>query len=272
MALQTEFVSQDVVALGHDDLDVTDAAAVLKAIGDAGPDVVVHSAAWTDTTGCENDRERAMRENAGGAGNVAEACAKAGAAMVHVSTNEVFDGEKGAAYDEDDEPHAINVYGESKLEGERRVAAALAERYIVRTSWVYGPGRVSFPDKILANAREHGKLRLVTDETASPTWTRDLASAIAKLIETRAYGTYHLAGAGECSRKEWAEEVLRLAGTEVPVEAATQAEFGLPFRKPVRSTLANNRAAKLGIALRPWQEALRDHMQEMGALAAGANA
>lgn len=272
LALQTELLAHEVVALGHDDLDVTDATAVRPAIAEARSDVVIHSAAWTDTTACEGNPERAMRENAGGAANVAEACADNGSAMVYVSTNEVFDGEKGAPYGEDDAPHAINEYGRSKLAGEVAVRETLADAYIVRTSWVYGPGRVSFPEKIIENAHKNGALKLVTDEIASPTWTRDLAAAIAKLIETRAYGTYHLAGAGECSRKEWAEEIVRLAGIEVPVEATTQTAFNLPFRKPVRSTLANNAAAKLGITLRPWQEALRDHMQETGALATGARA
>ena len=138
----------------------------------------------------------------------------------------------------------------------------------MRTSWLYGPGRASFPEKVLQNAREHGKLRLVTDEVASPTLTGDLAAAIAKLIETREFGTYHLTNEGECSRKEWAEEVLRLAGVEVPIEATTQEAFGLPYRKPAHSTLANNRAAALGITLRPWRDALRDHMRA----AAGARA
>ena len=209
-----------------------------------------------------------MLVNATGARNVAEAAREAGAAMVHISTNEVFDGEKGAPYDEDDATNAINAYGRSKLAGEEAVRETLPEHYIVRTSWLYGPGRASFPEKVLQNAREHGRLRVVTDEVASPTLTGDLAAAIAKLIETREFGTYHLANAGECSRKEWAEEVLRLAGVEVPIEATTQAEFGSPVRKPAHSTLANNRAAALGITLRPWREALRDHMRA----AAGARA
>ncbi len=136
----------------------------------------------------------------------------------------------------------------------------------MRTSWLYGPGRVSFPEKILQAARSQGRLRLVTDEVASPTRTIDLAQAISQLISHPVQGIFHLTNAGYCSRLEWAKEVLRLAGMEdLPVEAATQAEFGGPVRKPAFSALANMRAASLGIELRPWQEALYDHFQPVHA-------
>jgi dTDP-4-dehydrorhamnose reductase len=241
-------------------LDIADAAAVHTAITNAKPDVVIHTAAWTDTAGCEHNPERAMLVNATGARNVAEACREAGATMVHISTNEVFDGEKGAPYHEDDATHAINEYGRSKEAAENAVRETLPEHYIVRTSWLYGPGRASFPEKVLQNARGNGRLRLVTDEVASPTLTGDLAAAIARLIEARAYSTYHLTNSGECSRYDWAAEVLRLAGVEVPIEGITLDEYGSLVRKPKRSTLANNRAAAFGITLRPWQKALREHM------------
>jgi len=271
-ALQASLRAHETIALGHAQLDITDAAAARRAIADAHPQVVLHSAAWTDTTGCERDPERAMLVNGEGARKIAEACHEAGAAMLYVSTNEVFDGEKGSPYVEDDEPNPINAYGRSKLAGEIAVRETLPEHYIVRTSWVYGPGRVSFPEKILLNAAEQKKLRVVTDEIASPTWTNDLAEAITLLIDTGEYGTYHLAGEGECSRAEWAEEVLRLADVDVPVEETTQAALELPARKPVRSTLANNSAAALGIRLRPWQEALVDHMRLVAETKAGASA
>jgi len=259
-ALQAALAGDDVVALGHAELDITDAAAVRRALAEARPEAVVHAAAWTDTAGCERDPERALLVNGRGAGIVAEACREAGVAMVYVSSNEVFDGEKGSPYDEDDAPSAVNAYAASKLEGERQVAAALEARYIVRTSWLYGPGRVSFPEKILQAARRDGVLRAVTDEIASPTWTLDLAGAIARLLRTGAYGVYHFTNAGWCSRLEWAAEILRLAGMpDVGIEPATMAEFELPYRKPRFTALANNNGARLGITLRPWQEALGDH-------------
>ena len=260
-ALQSALAGDEVLAPGHDKLDVTDAPAVREAMATFRPEVVVHAAAWTDTAGCERDPARAMAVNGEAAGTVARACAEAGAAILYVSSNEVFDGEKGAAYEEDDEPNPVNQYGRSKLEGERLVSGATKRQWIVRTSWLYGAGRVSFPEKVLDAARERGALKLVTDETASPTWTVDLAEACSALVRGAPFGAYHLANNGGCSRKQWGEEVLRLAGLdEVRVEPTTQAEFGAPYQKPVLSTLANVRAARLGITLRPWPEALRDHM------------
>src|SRR5262249_36901877 len=153
---------------------------------------------------------------------------EASAAVVHVSTNEVFDGEKGAPYVEDDTPNPINSYARSKLAGETAARETLDHHYIVRTGSVNGPGRVSFPEKILLAAADQHKVRVVTDEIASPTWTNDLAEAIALLIQTNEYGTYHLAGEGECSRLAWATEALRLAEVDVPIEATTQAELNLP--------------------------------------------
>jgi dTDP-4-dehydrorhamnose reductase len=271
-ALQAAFAGHEVSAPGHGELDVTGAAAVRRALEDFHPGVVVHAAAWTDTAGCERDPERALLVNGAAPGIVAEACDTIGAAIVYISSNEVFDGAKREPYAEDDEPGAINAYGRSKLEGERRVRAAAERHCIVRTSWLYGPGRVSFPEKMLQAAREQGRLKLVTDEIASPTWTVDLAGAIARLAEEPAYGVYHFTNEGWCSRREWAEEVLRLAGLEVPTEAATLAEFGGPYRKPVFTALANNNGARLGIRLRPWQRALAQHFQHPESGLAGAMA
>jgi dTDP-4-dehydrorhamnose reductase len=261
LALHKALFTEDVVKLDHSQLDVTDEELAGDFVATELADVVINCAALTDTAACESDPEKAMLVNATGARNIASACSAGGATMVQISTNEVFDGENRMWYDEDDAPNPINAYGRSKLAGEEAVRETLKEHFIVRTSWLYGPGRASFPEKILKAARGPGSLRLVTDEIASPTWTTDLAEAIARLIERDAYGTYHLTNAGACSRKEWAEEVVRLAGVDVPVEATTQAEFGAPVRKPVNSTLANNRAAALGITLRPWPKALRDHMR-----------
>jgi dTDP-4-dehydrorhamnose reductase len=239
-------------------LDITHRDAVRVAVAEAKPDIVINAAAWTDTVGCEHDPERAMLVNCEGARHLANAARDAGAALVQVSTNEVFDGTKTTPYDEDNATNAINAYGRSKLAGEDAVREATDRHYIVRTSWVYGPGRMSFPEKVLANARKGKPLRGVTDETASPTLTLDLAQAIVQLMTTEAFGTYHLTNSGDCSRKKWAEEVLRLAGIDAKVAAATQAEFGV--RKPVYSTLANSRAAALGITLRPWRDALAEYM------------
>ncbi|MDP2948509.1 MAG: dTDP-4-dehydrorhamnose reductase [Chloroflexota bacterium] len=258
--LQQVLSSETALPLGHRELDVTDGAAIRQAIGRFGPDVVIHAAACTDTLGCEADPEMALRVNGEGTRQVALACRQADAALLYVSTNEVFAGDKGEPYLESDQPNPINAYGRSKLAGERYVQATLGRFYIVRSAWLYAAGGDNFPAKVLRAADREGSLRLVTDEVASPTWARDLAQAIAQLIAQAAYGVYHLTSAGACSRYQWAERVLALAGrADVPLQPITQAEHGAPYRKPPYSELANQAAAALGIVIRPWQEALQEY-------------
>jgi len=249
---------------------VTDAEAVERAIRQAKPDLVIHAAALTDTSLCEEDPALAMRVNAQGALHVAEACRRVDAAMVYVSTNEVFDGARGEPYGESDEPRPVNAYGRSKLEGERLVQGTLPRHYVVRTSWLYAEGGDNFPAKVLRLAFALGEsasggqgrreLSMVTDEVATPTWARDLAPAIIRLAGQPAYGTYHLTNAGYCSRFQWAAEVLRLAGRgDVTLRPITSAEYGTGPPKPPFTALRNEAAARLGITLRSWQEALGEY-------------
>lgn len=263
--LQVALAGHDVRAFGHHELDVADRAAVRKAIASYGPALVVHAAALTDTGRCEREPDAAYAVNGEGAQHVAAACAGAGAAMVYVSTNEVFDGTKTEPYAENDEPWPVNAYGRSKLAGEQLVRATLPAHYIVRTAWLYGRGGNHFVEKVLRAARG-GEVTGVEDEIATPTWTRDLALALARLIETGAYGVYHLTNAGQASRYEWVEEILRLAGEPaVRLRPVTTDEYlaSLPAgstapRKPPYSVLRNQAAAALGIELRPWPEALAE--------------
>ena len=260
--LQEALAAQTVSATDVPELDVTDAAAVDGAVDAFRPDLIIHAAAYTDTRGCEADPTLAMRVNGDGARNVAQACRRTGAALLYVSTNEVFDGTKGGPYQETDEPRAVNAYGSSKLLGEQYVRSLLQKAYIVRTSWLYGGGN-DFPVKVL-QARP-GELPMVTDEVASPTWAHDLAQAIARLIEQDApAGIYHLINGGHCSRFEWAQEILALADRKkvvlVPITlAAYYARDPKSVRKPPFSALANTKAAALGVVLRPWPEALREY-------------
>ena len=258
--LQQALAAETVLAQDLPELDVTDAAAVGRAIGQFRPEVVVHAAAYTDTAGCEADPELAMRVNGDGSRQVALACRENGAVMLYVSTNEVFDGQKGEPYLESDEPKPINAYGRSKLAGERYVQSILNRFYIVRTAWLYAAGGNNLPAKVLQVVTSERELRFVTDEVASPTWARDLAQAIAGLIGQPAYGIYHLTNSGCCSRYQWAQLVLELSGRgDVALRPVVQADFGAPYRKPPYSELANRAAAALGIVLRPWQEALQEY-------------
>jgi dTDP-4-dehydrorhamnose reductase len=269
--LQQALDAHDLLPLTRQQLDITNAGSVHAAIGAFAPEVLVHAAALTDTSRCEREPVVAYEVNATGAANVARACAMARATMVYVSTNEVFDGTKREPYFEDDAARAVNAYGRSKLEGERLVRGAVASHYIVRTAWLYGAGSSNFPQKVLLAAAS-GALTGVMDETATPTYTQDLARAISVLLGTGAFGVYHFTNVGEASRYEWMREILRLAGRDdVEVRPVTTAEFRASLepdaivpKKPPYSVLANTRGAALGIRLRPWQEALAEYLKASG--------
>lgn len=260
-SLVRSLASHEVVALGHADLDVSDATAVRAAIEMRRPDAVIHAAALTDTALCERDPAAARAVNITGTENVARSSARAGARLVAVSTNEVFDGWATEPYAEDAETHAVNAYGASKLDGELLAVAACSDTLIVRTSWLYGEGGANFVEKVRAAAREGRPLRFVTDEIATPTYAGDLVGAIRALLEQGApAGVYHLVNEGEASRYDWACEIVRLSGVSAVVEETSSGDLRAAGydgpRKPPYSVLANTRARAIGITLRPWREAL----------------
>ncbi len=253
-----EVLAEDAV-LGMDlpEYDITRRASVEQVIRDFQPDVVVNAAAYTNVDGCERDSDLAYRVNALGAQNLALICQRCGADLVHVSTNEVFDGTKTEPYLEFDPVHPINVYGRSKAAGELLVQMLWPRSYIVRTAWLYARSGKTFPYKIVTRAREHGALRVVTDEISSPTYAPDLAEAISQLIRTGQYGIYHFTNAGACSRYDFAVKILQLAGLgHVPVEPITSDQYSRLSTPPLCSPLRNFCGAELGIVLRPWEDAL----------------
>jgi dTDP-4-dehydrorhamnose reductase len=241
--------------------DVADHTTV-QYIADLSPDLVIHTAAMTHVDGCATDPDTAFKVNAFGTQNVAHACLRCNAELVYISTNEVFDGRQAQPYREDDRPNPINPYASSKRSGEQMAARYVQQLYIVRTAWLYGGGQ-KFPAKIVAAADSGRPLKVVTDEISNPTYTLDLAAAIAQLIKTGQYGTYHLTNAGYCSRYDFAREILRLTGREtIPIEPITLADYQRASTVPPFTPLANTRATELGITLRPWQEALADYLRQ----------
>ena len=244
------------------EVDVTDRFRLDAEVERLRPDLVVNCAAYTDVDGCEIDRDRARRVNAEGAENAARAAAAAGCPIVHVSTDFVFDGRKGAPYSEDDPPSPLSEYGRSKYDGERRVAAATPEHLIVRTSWLYGPGRGNFVDSIRARARNGGTLRVVDDQFGSPTYVADLARALHHLVLRNARGLVHFANAGACSRYALAQAVLSVSGmSHVRLEPIRTDEAGRIAIRPAYAALDTSRYASLiGEGPRPWEVALRDYL------------
>lgn len=245
--------------------DMTSRTQVTERLEAFRPDVVIHAAALTNVDFCAEHPEEAVRVNGVGTYNVALGCRATHALMVAISTNEVFDGRADRPYQEYDLRNPTNPYGHSKYVAEQ-VVERFAPRYmIVRTSWLFAPGGNNFIHKIIARARAGESLRVVTDEVGSPTYVLDLAEALARLIETDAPGIYHLANAGECSRYEFAREILRQADlASVPVEPITSAEFSRPSTPPPYAPLANIFGAALGLTLRPWQEAVAAFMADCG--------
>ncbi len=246
--------------------DITDPG-IVRPIVDFRPDLVVHAAAYTDVDGCERDPELAFRVNAFGTQNVALAARQAGAALLHVSTNEVFDGTRRDLYREWDAVNPISVYARSKAAGERIVRDVMAGRfYIARVAWLFGPGGNNFVTKILASAQKQSGLRVAADEFGNPTYAPDAALAMARLAAAGHYGIYHLTNAGFCSRYEFAREIVRLAGEpDLPVAPILSAEWPRPSTPPLHAVLANTAAAGLDITLRPWQEALAEYIKQMQA-------
>ncbi len=261
-AMQAALAGADLILIDVPDWDITDPRQVSR-MADLKPEVVIHCAAMTDVDGCARNPDLAYRINTFGTQNVALACQRAGAAMVHISTNEVFDGTATEPYREFDSRRAINPYGASKLAAERVATRLLTKLYVVRISWLFARGRPNFVSKMVDLADKHGQLRVVTDEVANPTYAPDLAAAVARLIQTEHYGVYHLVNEGYCSRYEFAVEIMKQSGREhVPVLPITSDQLQRPSTPPPFAPLRNTFGAALGITLRPWQEALADYFSE----------
>jgi dTDP-4-dehydrorhamnose reductase len=248
----------DVAAHGHDTLDVTDAAAVAAVMAGAAPDVVVNCAAFTDVDGAEAREDEAHAINATGAGNVARAAAAAGAAVVQVSTDYVFDGEARRPYVESDTPAPRSAYGRTKLAGEREVAAATARHVIVRTAWLFGVHGRNFVDTILRVVQDRGEATVVDDQVGSPTWTGHLAEALIALAATEAWGLHHVAGTGSCSWYELAEAACERTGIPHVLHRGRTGDLGRPAPRPAWSVLVTER--RDGATLPPWDAGLDAYM------------
>jgi len=246
--------------------DMTDADAVEKVFAGVRPELVLHAAAWTDVDGCERDPDRARRMNTDGTLVVAGAAEKYGAALVFISTDFVFDGEKSSPYTEDDEVSPLSVYGRTKLDAEEIVKRTVSRYAIVRTSWLYGRNGRNFVDTIIAKGEEKGHLSVVDDQVGSPTYTVDLARALKALSES-AHVTgrkiFHVSNSGRCSWYGFAVRILAEAGLgdEVTVEPIKSGTLDRPAKRPAFSVLDNTRSlAATGFTMRTWEAALKEFL------------
>jgi dTDP-4-dehydrorhamnose reductase len=250
----------EVVPLAHAELDIGDGPAVDKAMRAHRPDVVVNCAAWTDVDGAEEHESEATRLNSESAGVVAAAAAEVGAAILHPSSDYVFDGAKRTPYVESDHTHALSAYGRSKLAGETSVAVANPRHWVVRSAWLFGLAGRNFVDTMLQLGAEQPEVLVVSDQVGSPTYTAHLAEGLARLIDGEAYGTHHIAASGSCSWYEFAQEIFDQTGTDCRVMAATTEMVARPAPRPPYSVLESERPD--AIALPSWREGLTEYLRE----------
>jgi dTDP-4-dehydrorhamnose reductase len=259
-----EFVNHEVVALSHADLDITRPRAVRNVLTAERPDAIINCAAYTNVDAAENDEARAAEINGAGAGIVAAEAADVGAALVHPSTDYVFDGTKRTPYVESDATNPMSAYGRTKLSGEREVAAVNDRHYIVRSSWLFGAGGGNFVETMLKLTGDLSQIVVVRDQIGSPTYTGHLADALVRLLDQESYGIHHISGSNECSWYEFAVEIFQQAGVDVSVFSCTTEEFPRPAPRPAYSVLGTER--DYPIVLPDWQEGLASYLTERAAI------
>jgi len=257
----------EVQAVAHRDLEITDPEAARRVLQESGPQVIVNTAAMHHVENCEREPEKAYAVNALGARNLALAARDLGAVLVHVSTDYVFDGSKKSPYLETDTPQPLNVYGNTKLAGEYFVRSLLSRHFVLRTSALYGKapcrakGGLNFVDLMLKLARERGEVRVVDDEYVSPTSTRDLAAQIVALSRVDEYGLYHATAEGSCSWYEFAREIFAIADVKVKLMVAPPGAFPAKVPRPAYSVLENRALNTRGLnRFRPWAEGLAEYL------------
>ncbi|MGB9607822.1 MAG: dTDP-4-dehydrorhamnose reductase [bacterium] len=256
---------EELIPFSKEELDVTDSEKVFKVITSLKPDAVIHCAAFTNVDQCEIEPEKAYFVNTVGTWAIASACAQTDSLLVYISTDYVFDGKKGSPYIEIDEPNPINEYGKSKLGGEKVILMLLRRFFIVRTAALFGEKGKNFVTTILNKAKEGKPLGVVADQIVSPTYTLDLARAIAELIYSPFYGIYHITNQGETSWFNFAERIVSLAGLSTKINPITSAEWPSPAKRPPYSALRSLSWTHFRFQpLRSWQEALSDFLTQIG--------
>jgi dTDP-4-dehydrorhamnose reductase len=259
-ALVRELKDEQLTALSSKDADLRDAARIQEVIRVSRPDWIILAAAYTDVDGCESSRDLAFAVNCEGAINVAQAASEAGSRLIFPSTDYVFDGTKGSPYEANDARNPINVYGESKSRAEERLLEVLPDICIARTSWLFGPGGKCFPATILKLAASRPEIAVVNDQRGCPTFTGDLASALARLCRKSARGIVHATNSGNCTWYDFAQQIVRISRLSTVVKPVSTAEFPRPARRPACSVLSPASLHAYGIHMPDWQDALRRYL------------
>ena len=260
MVLAAGNAGHDVIGHGRAEMDVADAEVVKRRIDMERPDMVINCAAWTDVDGAETAEESAYAVNGTGAGNVAAGAREVGAAVVFVSTDYVFDGQKGSPYVESDQPAPLSAYGRTKLAGEEATAAANPRHFIVRSSGLFGIGGGNFVATMLRLAESTNEVLVIRDQVTSPTYTWHLAYGLTRLIDGIEYGIHHMAAAGQCSWYEFAREIFEQANVDCKVLSGTTEMLGRPAARPAFSAMVSQR--EHAITLPSWNDGLAGYLAQ----------
>lgn len=264
--LMNELAKRGIEGIGVDvqEMDITDAEACRCVIKNSGADAVIHCAAYTAVDAAEDNVDLCRRINGEGTRNVAQACKEADTKLMYISTDYVFDGQGTRPWEPDDERHPLNVYGQTKYEGELAVEELSDKYFIVRIAWVFGVAGKNFIKTMLRLGKERGAVSVVDDQIGSPTYTYDLARLLVDMIQTDKYGRYHATNEGLCSWYEFAKEIFRQAGMDVPVTPVSSDAFPAKATRPSNSRLNKDKLSENGFERLPaWQDALGRFLKEI---------
>lgn len=252
----------ETVGVDIEEMDITDAGAVCRVITEAAPDAVIHCAAYTAVDAAEENEGICRKVNADGTRNIAAVCKELDIKMIYISTDYVFDGKGTRPWEPDDERHPLNVYGQTKYEGELAVQDALDKYFIVRIQWVYGVNGKNFVKTMLRLAETNTRINVVNDQFGSPTYTFDLAKMLADMVLTDKYGIYHAANDGICTWYEFACEIFKQAGIDIEVAPVSSTEFPSKAKRPENSRMNQDKLAENGFERLPsWQDALQRYLK-----------
>lgn len=255
----------EAVGVDIEEMDITKADEVCRVMKSAAPDAVIHCSAYTAVDRAEEEPETCRRVNADGTANIAAVCAEMGCKLLYLSTDYIFSGDGERPWEPDDAPSPLNVYGQTKYEGEQAIKAKLDKYFIVRISWVFGINGNNFIKTMLRLGKENGAVKVVSDQIGSPTYTADLAVLLVDMIESEAYGEYHATNEGLCSWYEFAKEIFRAAGmNDVTVTPVSTGEFPVKAKRPLNSRMSKERLVENGFRKLPsWQDAVVRYIREL---------
>ena len=254
----------DAVGVDIGDFDLTDEAAVMDYVLKVRPGAVIHCAAYTAVDRAESEIERCSRINGTGTANLVRAAVRVKAKFMYISTDYVFRGTGSAPHETDDPKGPLNIYGQSKLQGEVAVTSQMAAYFIVRTSWVYGVNGHNFVQTMLRLGKEKPYVNVVCDQIGSPTFSYDLAKLLVRMIQTNSYGVYHATNEGFCSWAEFAGAIMRYAGLPCEVRGIPTTDYPTPAKRPLNSRLSKSSLDAAGFERLPmWDDALRRYLNQV---------